>query len=316
MSSNVDVTVHFVRQFGDMTIYDALNNRAVSVTVDADTFQHVENIRTAFEVTRVRRQAISKREGVLGISDVFVHDFSTGNQLALVISHEQAEFQSLQHFLTVITGPEGAQFFVYYDQEVARLNYFVFSSILLSCFFLTFGIALFIWKAIKIEIRRRVRVNNKRLREERASRPYAKVQVYFDRKKLIDWKKSKPLFFLKEPLKETSFVGATLHKTKEEAIASHTTATNLPTKKYRKREVKRIVDPESIEPWPVAQEVCSGDQVSVSTVLVKLPTRSKISKAHVLNTGTCLVRRPKVEEAKRWKKRNSRCMPLETATQL
>ena len=298
------------------------------MTVNQETFHHEANVGPGYEFTRLTRDApcdnivmethphsASKRQGSGtgdALSRVFVHKV-TGSRYILVISSDQARFQVEQHFLTILAGSIGARFFVYYKQESSSLNYFIFSSVLISCFFLTFGIALLFWKAIKLEIGRRSRANEQRLQIARTRRPFAKVPVFFDRKNLRGFKEkfSNPIFMLKPPIKESTIGTTPTHLAmgnKEQQVELQPIA-KKPRKIGRKR--KNIADPCDLTPWPVARQTLRDEQAAVSTVLIKLPSKSKTSGGHVICTGSCLIRQPKEEGKKKWKRRNNRCAPTD-----
>ncbi len=213
----------------------------------------------------MRRQAVD-------ISDVFVHELPSNGRLTITIPTEQIGFESLQHYITVISGPSGTQFYVYYEQKPARLNYFVFFSILVSCFLLTFGIALFIWKVIKIEMKRRARIRRRQRREARASRPFVKVKLFFDRENLRDNKNK-----LKKSFKKVSFATQDNIFTKD-VIDQSATSKSSSKQSKRHRRSKVPTSPLNLVPWPLAREVVNGDNVSIHTLMIKLPTKSHVHK--------------------------------------
>ncbi len=316
-ASNVDVQIHFVARYGELIIYDTLNNRAVSVSVNSSRFHHVAIVREGFQVSRFSREILSnqmrRRRQAVDIADVFVYELSSSGRLTITIPAEQDGFESLQHYITILAGPAGAQFYVFYEQEIARLNYFVFFSIILSCFLLTFGIALFIWKLIRIEMKRRARIRARQTREARASRPFVKVRVYFDRMNMRDsnYKKKESL---KESISKVSFV--TLDSNLFTKNVNNQSNASILKQSKRHCRNKSPVSPLNLVPWPLAREVINGDKVSIHTLLIKLPTKSRVHKGHVICTGSCLARQPAAEDTKNWKKmRNNRCSPLVTVEQ-
>lgn len=309
-SSNVDVKIHFVARYGEFTVYDTLSNRAILVNVDSDSYQHTAVVREGFQISRVNNRETStnqtrRRRQAVDISDVFVYELPSNGRLTITVPTEQNGFESLQHYITIITGASGTQFYVFYEQEIAQLNYFVFFSILLSCFLLTFGVALLIWKAIKIEMKRRARQRAKARREARANRPFVKVRVFFDRNNLRVKQNDK-----KDSTKKVSFSSHVSTVFTRDGI-DQSAASNLKLTKRHRRKVP--VNPLNLVPWPLAREVVNGNDTSVHTLMIKLPTKSRVHKGHVICTGSCLVRQPTTtDETKVWKKWSNRCVPLES----
>ena len=288
-------------------------------------------------------------EPVIDQSGVVLHNV-VSNRYSFVIPHSDINFHSSRHYLTIFASrPTGARFFIYYRQDSPEPNYFVYFGVLMSSFVLALSLGLVMWKLYKVGKARRDRIRARHLEELRGNRPYAKVHVYFaTRKKKTEQSK---VAFKKVPLMELA--GDALpslsvrpqpdrlsgvfdqgpHQEIELQSSSHkstlkqsgSNAPQNPKSKKKALHKKVPVNVEDILPWPIAREPIAREGATVSTLIIKLPTIHKATRAHMISFGSCLVLDQKVDEGKKHKKRfnlrRNQCVPvtsdgLEVATEL
>ena len=208
---NVDVRATFVVTHGLLDVYVSTDPSDVTVTLNRETWAHQLTFRPGVNfsiqpsqtnsLTRLRhaknldswldrqRRAI-KYSSVSASQDFGLYHFAVDDQLSLIVSHGQPDFDS-SHFFVTVFAREDTRFFFYYRQDLPRLNIFVFFSLFLCFFVLLSSLVVYVYQLGMIVVKQRRRRRRKLRQEQRANRPLVKVVVYFGEKKLSTTTKKK-----------------------------------------------------------------------------------------------------------------------------
>ncbi|CAN8178114.1 unnamed protein product [Coccothraustes coccothraustes] len=101
------------------------------------------------------------------------------DRLVLTYPHQGHALKSTRFYLLVLGGPEPSQGLLFFRQDQAHIDLFVFFSVFFSCFFLFLALCVLLWKAKQGLDARHERRRHRQEMSKMAARPFARVTVCF-----------------------------------------------------------------------------------------------------------------------------------------
>ncbi|XP_050177488.1 uncharacterized protein LOC126643283, partial [Myiozetetes cayanensis] len=102
------------------------------------------------------------------------------DRLVLTYPHNRHPLKSTRFYLLVLGGPEPSQGLLFFRQDQAHIDLFVFFSVFFSCFFLFLALCVLLWKAKQGLDARHERRRHRQEMSKMAARPFARVTVCFE----------------------------------------------------------------------------------------------------------------------------------------
>ncbi|XP_041341891.1 multiple epidermal growth factor-like domains protein 8, partial [Pyrgilauda ruficollis] len=101
------------------------------------------------------------------------------DRLVLTYPHQAHPLKSTRFYLLVVGGAEPSQGLLFFRQDQAHIDLFVFFSVFFSCFFLFLAACVLLWKAKQGLDARHERRRHRQEMSKMAARPFARVTVCF-----------------------------------------------------------------------------------------------------------------------------------------
>ncbi|XP_051632133.1 multiple epidermal growth factor-like domains protein 8 [Manacus candei] len=102
------------------------------------------------------------------------------DRLVLTYPHARHPLKSTRFYLLVLGGPGPSQGLLFFRQDQAHIDLFVFFSVFFSCFFLFLALCVLLWKAKQGLDARHERRRHRQEMSKMAARPFARVTVCFE----------------------------------------------------------------------------------------------------------------------------------------
>lgn len=197
--TNVDIRITIDVTFGGVDVYISTSYETFVVDVDRATGIHLVRIVPSGEETPVRsnvsqssplvREAqahglityitVREQQGVLIVRSV-------RDRVVITYPHEIHALKS-SRFYVILLGIGGSspnvtesQGLLFFRQDQAHIDLFVFFSVFFSCFFLFLSVCVLLWKVKQfLDLRHEQRRHLQEM-TKMASRPFAKVTIYFE----------------------------------------------------------------------------------------------------------------------------------------
>ncbi len=217
---NVDIRMIVDMREGEVDVYVTKEKRRFIVRNDPSTWDHVVTVSTVSEAAGSggsaekepllvrRRRSLAAPDvdpirttlpgvEVMNASRIITHARlrpdnavllvrSVATRLVLFISRSEHDLKT-NHFYLIFRGTSrtGAQGKVWFRQDQAHIDLFVFFSVFFACFFLLLGAFIVGWKCKQVMDFRRSLEREAKARQTMASRPFATVYVALDRRPLL-----------------------------------------------------------------------------------------------------------------------------------
>ncbi|XP_074991103.1 multiple epidermal growth factor-like domains protein 8 [Calonectris borealis] len=190
--TNVDIRITLDVTFGGVDLFVSTAYDTFAVDVDPATGRHVVRLQTphpaaAANATRLREERAGGLVTYLTVREAAAALVVRGVQDRLVLTYPHAlhPLKSSRFYLLLlgVGGPRGgpSQGLLFFRQDQAHIDLFVFFSVFFSCFFLFLALCVLLWKAKQgLDARHEQRRHLQEM-SKMASRPFAKVTVCFER---------------------------------------------------------------------------------------------------------------------------------------
>ncbi|XP_074874861.1 multiple epidermal growth factor-like domains protein 8 [Buteo buteo] len=189
--TNVDIRITLDVTFGGVDLFVSTAYDTFAVDVDPATGRHVVRLQTphpgAGNATRLREERAGGLVTYLTVREAAAALVVRGvrDRLVLTYPHASHPLKSSRFYLLLlgVGGPRGgpSQGLLFFRQDQAHIDLFVFFSVFFSCFFLFLALCVLLWKAKQgLDARHEQRRHLQEM-SKMASRPFAKVTVCFER---------------------------------------------------------------------------------------------------------------------------------------
>ncbi|KAM9207897.1 LOW QUALITY PROTEIN: multiple epidermal growth factor-like domains protein 8 [Leptosomus discolor] len=194
--TNVDIRITLDVTFGGVDLFVSTAYDTFAVDVDPATGRHVVRLQTphagtgagsAANATRLREERAGGLVTYLTVREAAAALVVRGvrDRLVLTYPHALHPLKSSRFYLLLlgVGGPRGgpSQGLLFFRQDQAHIDLFVFFSVFFSCFFLFLALCVLLWKAKQgLDARHEQRRHLQEM-SKMASRPFAKVTVCFER---------------------------------------------------------------------------------------------------------------------------------------
>ncbi|XP_074786402.1 multiple epidermal growth factor-like domains protein 8, partial [Athene noctua] len=190
--TNVDIRITLDVTFGGVDLFVSTAYDTFAVDVDPATGRHVVRLQTphpagAANATRLREERAAGLVTYLTVREAAAALVVRGvrDRLVLTYPHALHPLKSSRFYLLLlgVGGPRGgpSQGLLFFRQDQAHIDLFVFFSVFFSCFFLFLALCVLLWKAKQgLDARHEQRRHLQEM-SKMASRPFAKVTVCFER---------------------------------------------------------------------------------------------------------------------------------------
>nr|XP_025954628.1 multiple epidermal growth factor-like domains protein 8 [Dromaius novaehollandiae] len=197
--TNVDIRITLDVTFGGVDLFVSTAYDTFAVDVDPATGRHAVRLLPAAGAegangTRLREERarglvtyVTVREAAAALVVRGVRD-----RLVLTYPHELHALKSSRFYLLLLgVGAGGnataSQGLLFFRQDQAHIDLFVFFSVFFSCFFLFLSLCVLLWKAKQFLDARHEQRRHLQEMTKMASRPFAKVTVCFEGPPPIPW---------------------------------------------------------------------------------------------------------------------------------
>ncbi|KAM6111677.1 LOW QUALITY PROTEIN: multiple epidermal growth factor-like domains protein 8 [Phoenicopterus ruber ruber] len=192
--TNVDIRITLDVTFGGVDLFVSTAYDTFAVDVDPATGRHVVRLQTphpaagasAANATRLREERAGGLVTYLTVREAAAALVVRGvrDRLVLTYPHALHPLKSSRFYLLLlgVGGPRGgpSQGLLFFRQDQAHIDLFVFFSVFFSCFFLFLALCVLLWKAKQgLDARHEQRRHLQEM-SKMASRPFAKVTVCFE----------------------------------------------------------------------------------------------------------------------------------------
>lgn len=200
--TNVDIRITLDVTFGGVDLFVSTAYDTFAVDVDPATGRHLVRLQTphpaganannanannANNATRLREERAGGLVTYLTVREAAAALVVRGvrDRLVLTYPHALHPLKSSRFYLLLlgVGGPRGgpSQGLLFFRQDQAHIDLFVFFSVFFSCFFLFLALCVLLWKAKQgLDARHEQRRHLQEM-SKMASRPFAKVTVCFER---------------------------------------------------------------------------------------------------------------------------------------
>uniref|UniRef100_A0A8D0FSB1 Multiple EGF-like-domains 8 n=1 Tax=Strix occidentalis caurina TaxID=311401 RepID=A0A8D0FSB1_STROC len=190
--TNVDIRITLDVTFGGVDLFVSTAYDTFAIDVDPATGRHVVRLQTphpagAANATRLREERAAGLVTYLTVREAAAALVVRGvrDRLVLTYPHALHPLKSSRFYLLLlgVGGPRGgpSQGLLFFRQDQAHIDLFVFFSVFFSCFFLFLALCVLLWKAKQgLDARHEQRRHLQEM-SKMASRPFAKVTVCFER---------------------------------------------------------------------------------------------------------------------------------------
>ncbi|XP_072704321.1 multiple epidermal growth factor-like domains protein 8 [Ciconia boyciana] len=192
--TNVDIRITLDVTFGGVDLFVSTAYDTFAVDVDPATGRHLVRLQTphpaaagAANATRLREERAGGLVTYLTVREAAAALVVRGvrDRLVLTYPHALHPLKSSRFYLLLlgVGGPRGgpSQGLLFFRQDQAHIDLFVFFSVFFSCFFLFLALCVLLWKAKQgLDARHEQRRHLQEM-SKMASRPFAKVTVCFER---------------------------------------------------------------------------------------------------------------------------------------
>ncbi|XP_069798535.1 multiple epidermal growth factor-like domains protein 8 [Narcine bancroftii] len=186
--TNVDIRVTVDVTFGAVDVHLSNSHSALSVEVDPATGMHTVRLGGEEEaaapgangsaVWEVRAGGLTTYATVCSQRAVLVVR-GLSQRLVVTFPYQLHSLKTQRFFLALLgLGPGDSQGLLFFRQDQAHIDLFVFFSVFFSCFFLFLSVCVLLWKAKQWLDARQERLRHLQEMDKMASRPFARLAVY------------------------------------------------------------------------------------------------------------------------------------------
>ncbi|XP_062823192.1 multiple epidermal growth factor-like domains protein 8 [Anolis carolinensis] len=200
--TNVDIRITIDVTFGGVDVYISTSYETFVVDVDRTTGFHSVRVVSPVEETSGRSAGLNGSQPLPPVREAWTHGLITyitvreqqavlavrgvRDRVVITYPHEIHALKS-SRFYVVLVGVGGpgsnateSQGLLFFRQDQAHIDLFVFFSVFFSCFFLFLSVCVLLWKVKQfLDLRHEQRRHLQEM-TKMASRPFAKVTVYFE----------------------------------------------------------------------------------------------------------------------------------------
>ncbi|XP_053908557.1 LOW QUALITY PROTEIN: multiple epidermal growth factor-like domains protein 8 [Cuculus canorus] len=183
--TNVDIRITLDVTFGAVDLFVSTAYDTFAVDVEPGSGRHRVRLQSSANASRLREE---RADGLLTYLTVRQTPAAAlvvrgvRDRLVLTYPHTRHPLKSTRFYLVVLgTGEGPAQGLLFFRQDQAHIDLFVFFSVFFSCFFLFLALCVLLWKAKQgLDARHEQRRHLQEM-SKMASRPFATVTVCFER---------------------------------------------------------------------------------------------------------------------------------------